>query len=115
MKKYSRKNFKLKEISFDEAVQCKLKALKKNHLPLFKKGDFKVAPYFIKNLMKICHYLNQKDIGKHIFLYKKLLEKSPKERKGIVRILLKIRKNNWDKSLTKKNLPLLIKFRKNIR
>jgi predicted nucleotidyltransferase len=114
-KKYSRKDFKLKEIDFDEAVKLQLKAARKNHLPLFKKGDFKFTPYFIKNLMKICHFINQKDIGEHIFMYKELLKKSPKERRGIVRILLKIRKNNWDKLLTKENLPLLINFLNNIK
>tara|TARA_Y100000310_G_C20574166_1_gene759634 strand:- start:524 stop:1225 length:702 start_codon:yes stop_codon:yes gene_type:complete len=108
--KYSRKNFKIKEINFDEAVQLNLKAIKENHLPLFEKGDFKVTPYFIKNLMKICHYLNQKDKGEHRFMYKELLKRTPKERKKIVRILMKIRKNNWDKYLTKKNLPILISF-----
>jgi len=113
-KRYSRKDFKLKEISFDKAMQLNLIAIKKNHLPLFKKGDFKVTPYFIKNLMKVCHYLNQKDIGKHVFKYKELLKKSPKERKKIVSILLKIRKNNWNKSLTKKNLPFLINFMNNL-
>ncbi|MGD9276853.1 MAG: hypothetical protein PVJ67_06805 [Candidatus Pacearchaeota archaeon] len=60
--------------------------------------------------MKVCHYLNQKDKDEHIFMYKKLSKKSPKERKKIVKTLLKIRKNNWDKSLTKKNLPILIEF-----
>jgi predicted nucleotidyltransferase len=109
-KKFSRKDFKIKKINFDEAVQLNLKIVKKNHLPLFEKGDFKATPYFVKNLMKVCHYLNQKDKGEHIFMYKELLEKSPKERKEIVKTLLKIRKNNWDKSLTKNNLPLLINF-----
>jgi len=60
-KRYSRKDFKLKEINLDEAVQLNLNAIKKDHLPLFKKGDFKVTPYFIKNLMKVCYYLNQID------------------------------------------------------
>ena len=140
-KKYSRNDFKLKKINFDEAVQLNIKAVKKNHLPLLKRGDFKVIensgnyilfcpefskgqfgersdainrivhiPYFIKNLMKICYYLNQRDIGEHIFLYKELLKKSPRERKAVVRILLQIRKKHWDKSLTKKNLPILIGF-----
>lgn len=109
-KRYSRKNFKLKKIDFDEAVQLNLDAIKKYHLPLFKKGDFKVTPYFIKNLMKICHYLNQKDIGEHTFMYKELLKKSPRERKKIVRILLSIKNHKWDKFLTKKNLPFLMGF-----
>ncbi|MEJ2267676.1 MAG: hypothetical protein P8X70_01220 [Nanoarchaeota archaeon] len=109
-KKYSLENFKIKKINFDEAVQLNLKVVKKNNLPLLKKGDFKVIPYFIKNLMKICHYLNEKDIGEHTFMYKELLRKTSKERKAIVKILLQIRKNNWDKSLTKKNLFILIDF-----
>lgn len=109
-KRYSRKKFKLKEIDFDEAVRLNLIAIKKNHLPLFKKGDFKVTQYFIKNLMKVCYYLNQKDSGKYEFRYNKLLDKSPKKRKKIVKILLKIRKSNWDESLIKKNLPFLIDF-----
>ena len=32
------------------------------------------------------------------------------ERKKIVKLLLEIRKKNWDESLTKKNLPILINF-----
>ncbi|MBI2629580.1 nucleotidyltransferase domain-containing protein [Candidatus Pacearchaeota archaeon] len=109
-KNYSREDFKLKKIDFDKAVRLNLDAANKNHLPLFKRGDFSITPYFIKNLMKVCHYLNQKDIGEHVFMYKELLRKSPKKRKKIVKLLLKIRKDNWDKSLTKKNLPLLIEF-----
>lgn len=109
-KKHSRKNFKIKEINFDEAVQLNLKAVKKNHLPLFEKGDFKATPYFVKNLMKVCYYLNQKDKGEHIFMYKELLKKTPKERRAIVKILLQIRKNNWDETLMKKNLSVLINF-----
>ena len=79
-------------------------------LPLFKKGDFKVTPYFIKNLMKVCYYLNQKDNGEHMFMYKELLKKSPLKRKRVVRILLQIRKNNWDKKSMKDNLPPLLNF-----
>jgi len=109
-KRYSRKNFKLKEIDFDEAVRLNLIAVKKNHLPLLKTGDFKGIPYFIKNLIKVCYYLNQRDCGEHEFKYNELLDKSPKKRKKIVKILLKIRKSNWDESLIKKNLPILINF-----
>jgi|TARA_B100001971_G_scaffold126792_1_gene116797 predicted nucleotidyltransferase len=109
-KRYSRKDFKLKEINLDEAVQLNLNAIKKDHLPLFKKGDFKVTPYFIKNLMKVCYYLNQIDNGEHIFMYKELFQKSPPKRKRIVRILLQIRKNNWDKKSMKDNLPVLLNF-----
>ncbi len=113
-KKYSRKSFKLKEINFDEAVQLNLRAIKKNHLPFLKKGDFKITPYFIKNLMKVCHYLNQKDGGEHVFKYKELLQKSPKERKKVVKILLEIRKNKWDKKSMKNNFPILLDFINNL-
>ena len=109
-KRYSRRDFKLREIDFNEAVQLSIIAVKKNHLPFLKKGDFKVTQYFIKHLLKICHYLNERDFGEHGFRYNKLLDKSPQKRKRIVRILLKIRKARWDMSLTKKNLPLLINF-----
>ncbi|MCX6750500.1 MAG: hypothetical protein NTZ83_03510 [Candidatus Pacearchaeota archaeon] len=113
-KRYSRRDFKLKEIDFDEAVRLNLIAIKKNHLPLFKKWDFKVTQYFIKNLIKVCYYLNQKDFGKHKFKYNELLEKSPKKREKIVRVLLKIRKSNWDERSIKNNLPLLIDFINNL-
>ena len=109
-KKYSRKDFRLGEIDFDKAIQLNIIAAKTNHLPLFKKGDFKVTQYFIKNLIKVCHYLNEKEFGEHEFRYKKLLEKSPKRRKNIIKLLLKIRKSKWNEALTKKNLPILTNF-----
>lgn len=113
-KSYTRKDFKLKEISLNEAIQLSLTEAKKNHLPLFEKGDFKTTQYFIKNLMKVCYYLNQKDLGEHKFKYDELINKSPKERKNIVSILLTLKKSNWNKNLMKKNLPLLIDFINNL-
>ena len=109
-KKYSRKNFKLKEISFDEAIKLNLKTIKKKHLLLLKKGNFNLLQYFVKNLLKINHYLNEKDFGEHKFSYKSLIKFSPEKRKKVVRILLKMKKSKWDKNLAKKNLPLLIDF-----
>lgn len=109
-KKYSKEDFKLKDIDFDQAVQLNLAVVKKNHLPLFKKGDFTVAQYFIKNLIKVCHYLNQRDFGEHEFKYNQLLDRTPKNRKNVVKILLKIKKSNWDKSVIQNNLPPLIEF-----
>jgi len=109
-KKYSRKDFKLKEINFDEAIKLELITIKKRFLPLFRKNDFQFIQYFIKYLIMICYYLNQRDSGGHEFTYNLLLDKSPKKRKKIVKVLLRIRKNNWDESLLKKNLPLLIDF-----
>jgi len=109
-KKYFREGFKIKKINFDEAVKLNLIAARKNHLPFFRKGGFSLTQYFAKNLMKICHYLNEKEIGEHKFEYKKLLKNSPKNRKEIVKVLLKIRKKNWDRNLMKKNLNNLIDF-----
>ncbi|MFH1801455.1 MAG: hypothetical protein ABH804_01320 [archaeon] len=108
--KYSRENFKLEKISFDEAIRLNIDLIKKRHLPLIEQGDFKCTQYLIKSLLNICHYLNQKEKGKHNFRYNRVLKNSPKERKKVVEILLEIKQNKWDQQLMKKNFPFLIKF-----
>ena len=109
-KKYSRKDFKLKEINLDEAIKLNLFIAKKRFLPLFKKDNFDHTQYFVKRLIKICYHLNQRDFGKHNFRYNELLKKSPKERKKVVKILLNLKRNNWDQKLMKDNLPVLLDF-----
>jgi predicted nucleotidyltransferase len=109
-KRYFRRNFKLKEITFEKAIRLNILAIKKSHLPHFKKGDFKPLQYFIKNIIKICQYLNERDFGEHKFSYSNLLKISPKNRKNIVKILLKIKRSNWNKKLAKKHLSFLIDF-----
>ncbi len=109
-KKYSRKDFKLKEINLDEAIKLNLFIAKKRFLPLFKKDNFEHTQYFVKRLIKICYHLNQRDFGKHNFRYNELLKKSPKERKKVVKILLEIKKSKWDESLMKKNFSFLRNF-----
>lgn len=109
-KTYSRKNFKLKEITFDNAVRLELLAIRKRFLPLFKQNNFEYTPYFTKYLIMVCYYLNQKESGKHRFSYNELLERSPKNRKSLVKILLNLKKNNWDQELMKDNLSVLLDF-----
>ena len=91
--KYSRKDFKLKKISFDEAVELNICSVKKRHLPLLERGDFRGTQYFVKTLLKVCYYLNQKELGEHVFRYNELLKKSPKERKKVVKILFEIKRH----------------------
>jgi len=109
-KKYSRKDFKLKEIDFDEAIKIELEVIKKRFLPLFKKNEFQFTQYFTKYLIMICYYLNQKESGKHKFTYYELLKRSPENRKKIIRVLLQLKKNKWDEKLMKKHLDILTNF-----
>ena len=113
-KKFLRRQFNIRQISFNKAIELQSKQIYDFCLPKIEKGDYFQIPYFAKRIMKICHYLNQKEKGKHRFSYRGLILNSPVRRKKIAKKLLFLKKHNWDKNILKRNLPAFKKFLRGI-
>jgi len=111
-KKFLRVEFKIKEISFDEAIKISLEKINKVY---FCKTGNPPDKYLIKSVIKICHYLNEKEKGRHLFTHRNLIKNCPKERKNIIQTLLLIKESNWSNESIERNLSEIKRFLNELR
>ena len=106
-KKFMRKDFLIKGWSEKEALKHRINEFYGEDLPRVEKEDYSGIKYLCKNLLRVCHHLNQLNGKKSVFNYDTLMKNSNKKDKRLVELLLKIRKSDWDENLFRENLVKL--------
>ena len=109
-RKFSRSDFLIKEWTYKKALNYRFERFYNFHIPKIRKRDYSYVESTCKNLIRVCDLINQINKGPHEFLYKTLRINSNKENREIVDLLLKLKKNNWNKKLFIHNFKKLIKL-----
>jgi hypothetical protein len=107
-KEFSQNDFKLPVITPKEAVEIRIGEINRRYLPL--SGEPKDYKYFLKEIARVCYYLEHGDEIKAPFSYAGLSQNKNELTGKTVDAFLEIKASDWDKEVFEKRYEVFVEL-----